>query len=248
MGFFGKIGIDWHLILAQIVNFAILLWFLRRFLYKPLLKGMENSDLEEAERQMEIVRQGQEELKKERNRMLNELKRKDSELVAVAEKVAEDIKRTARQKADDQKEKILSQAESLVRLQKDAAVRSREAELKKRLAEDLATVWRKRLGEEEAGRALQSVYLQETLAALRQLKAADVGTASAEFVLESSSPADKPAADELRRTLETRLKREKIILKTKRNKDLIAGYRLVLGGLEINNNLLSDIRHALGQE
>lgn len=35
-----KLGIDWRLLIAQLVNFAILFVLLRRFLYRPILQGL----------------------------------------------------------------------------------------------------------------------------------------------------------------------------------------------------------------
>ncbi|HUZ93128.1 MAG TPA: hypothetical protein VNG29_03995, partial [Candidatus Paceibacterota bacterium] len=37
---FSQLGIDWHLLLSQAVNFFLLLVVLRLFIYKPLLKLM----------------------------------------------------------------------------------------------------------------------------------------------------------------------------------------------------------------
>lgn len=36
-----KLGVDWKLLLAQAVNFLVLLWVLKRFAYKPILKALE---------------------------------------------------------------------------------------------------------------------------------------------------------------------------------------------------------------
>ncbi len=36
-----NLGIDWKLLLAQVINFAILLWVLKRFAYKPMLDMMD---------------------------------------------------------------------------------------------------------------------------------------------------------------------------------------------------------------
>ena len=36
-----KIGVDWKLLLAQVVNFLVLLWVLRRFAYRPMLEFLE---------------------------------------------------------------------------------------------------------------------------------------------------------------------------------------------------------------
>ena len=33
-------SIDWITVLAQIGNFLVLVWLLKRFLYKPILKGI----------------------------------------------------------------------------------------------------------------------------------------------------------------------------------------------------------------
>jgi len=43
---FANLGINWKILAAQIINFAILLFILRKFLYKPLLKVL-NSRREE---------------------------------------------------------------------------------------------------------------------------------------------------------------------------------------------------------
>ena len=36
-----KLGIDWKLLLAQAVNFAVLFWVLRRYAYQPMLDFLE---------------------------------------------------------------------------------------------------------------------------------------------------------------------------------------------------------------
>ena len=36
-----KLGIDWKLLLAQAVNFLVLLWVLRRYAYGPILRALE---------------------------------------------------------------------------------------------------------------------------------------------------------------------------------------------------------------
>lgn len=36
-----KLGIDWKLLIAQAVNFLVLLWILRRYAYGPILRALE---------------------------------------------------------------------------------------------------------------------------------------------------------------------------------------------------------------
>lgn len=41
MEILAKLGIDWKLLIAQAVNFLVLLWVLRRYAYGPLLRALE---------------------------------------------------------------------------------------------------------------------------------------------------------------------------------------------------------------
>lgn len=36
-----KLGIDWKLLIAQAINFIVLLWVLRRYAYQPILRALE---------------------------------------------------------------------------------------------------------------------------------------------------------------------------------------------------------------
>ena len=36
-----KLGIDWKLLIAQAINFVVLLWVLRRYAYQPILRALE---------------------------------------------------------------------------------------------------------------------------------------------------------------------------------------------------------------
>lgn len=38
---FTQLGVDWKLLLAQMVNFAVLFWILRRYAYRPILNALE---------------------------------------------------------------------------------------------------------------------------------------------------------------------------------------------------------------
>jgi len=85
---FSKLGIEWHLILAQIINFAILLFILGRFAYRPLMK---------------ILKERQERIKLDEEKSV-EL----SKEIAVARQRGEEILAAARVEGD----KIIKQAEA----------------------------------------------------------------------------------------------------------------------------------------
>lgn len=49
-------SIDWITVIAQIANFLVLVWLLKRFLYKPILNGIDAREAEIAERMGEADR------------------------------------------------------------------------------------------------------------------------------------------------------------------------------------------------
>lgn len=111
-----KLGIDTGLLLAQAVNFLVLLWLLRKFVYVPLLKAMkerrgrieeglvkaEEADqrlveanelakdkLRETEQEaMSILRMTEERAKKTETQMLAEARGKEAQMLENAERAA----------------------------------------------------------------------------------------------------------------------------------------------------------------
>ncbi len=89
--------IDWFTVIAQIINFLVLLLLLRRFLYKPILNAMEERERKVAERlesarqeriKAEEERQRYETLYQELNQTLDEKKRQAAEEVETWRKQA----------------------------------------------------------------------------------------------------------------------------------------------------------------
>jgi F-type H+-transporting ATPase subunit b len=93
--------VDWLTVSAQWVNFLILMWLLRRFLYRPVIRSMDRRQraiearLEEADQK---VRQAEQEAEHYRNK-LSELEAHRSQLIAAA-----------RNAADAEREKLVEQA------------------------------------------------------------------------------------------------------------------------------------------
>ncbi|MCV2892098.1 F0F1 ATP synthase subunit B [Lentibacter sp. XHP0401] len=52
-------SIDWITVAAQVVNFLVLVWLLKRFLYRPILDGIDAREAEIADRMAEAVEAGE---------------------------------------------------------------------------------------------------------------------------------------------------------------------------------------------
>lgn len=87
--------IDWFTVVAEIINFLILLWLLKRFLYKPLLNAMDKREAtiaareQEAATALELGRQQQEKYEI----LLNQISSDREEILAEAHRQAEARKR-----------------------------------------------------------------------------------------------------------------------------------------------------------
>jgi F-type H+-transporting ATPase subunit b len=103
-----KLGIDWRLLIAQAVNFVVLLILLQRFLYKPLIgmlekrearlkKGLELSDAMEVkakkmeEEHMAIVRDARSEAERIISSAVNQAETSRTELLETARTEAKRI-------------------------------------------------------------------------------------------------------------------------------------------------------------
>jgi F-type H+-transporting ATPase subunit b len=129
---FSTFGIDWHLLIAQTVNFVVLLAILSWLLYKPVLKMVD-------ERKRLVVK-GVEDAE-EAERKLAEADGEAAIRVGSAEKEAEEIVKGARALGAAEKATLLKEAEArAAQVERDAAARAAEdlARAKRESEKDIA--------------------------------------------------------------------------------------------------------------
>ena len=110
--------IDWFTVGAQIVNFLVLVWLLKHFLYGPITQAMERREQrvkdrlreaeltkQEAENEARAFEEKQEDLKRQSERMLNEAR-------ASAEEERKVLERQAREEVDTRRREWLHQLET----------------------------------------------------------------------------------------------------------------------------------------
>lgn len=115
-------GPDWFTVVAQVINFLILVALLKRFLYGPIINAMERREREiadrlddaankalEAEREGDRYRQMAREVADTRDKMLSD-----------ARGEAEALRRDLKQKAREETDRIRTQWNESFRLQKEA--------------------------------------------------------------------------------------------------------------------------------
>ncbi len=116
-----KLGLDWKLLLAQIFNFLILMWILKRYAYGPILKALEQRR-QKIQQGLEDAKQAQLELsviEQEKARILQAAH-------AEANTIAERARQEAMTYADRSRQTAKGEAAALVAAAKREAERAKE--------------------------------------------------------------------------------------------------------------------------
>lgn len=146
-----KLGVNWQLLLAQIVNFAILLGVLTAFVYRPFLNLLDQRT-ERIRKAMEDAKRVEKETKELEQMRIEQLKKIDQEAGVILEK--------AKKQAEAMQQQILAKAE-----EKACAIIEKG---KQTLSDERARV----MGEVQSQLALMIVNLTEKLLR-REFTAAD---------------------------------------------------------------------------
>ncbi len=121
--------IDWFTVIAQVINFLILVWLLKKFLYKPILNAIE-------EREKKVDGQLSDAALKmdEANEKLNQYQQKNEEFDQNKKQMMDE----AVAQTKEEKQKLLEQARNdaqTLRMQLENAVREKEVSLEKEIAQ-----------------------------------------------------------------------------------------------------------------
>jgi F-type H+-transporting ATPase subunit b len=161
MQFFSAFGVDWFKLIAQILNFLVVLYLLNRFGFKPLLslmderaarikKGLE--DAEAAERDRALAQS-------EREAAVAEARKEAQAMIARANKIAEDTRTEILGEARTEAGKLVERAREEITAEKEKAL----AELRGQVA-DLALDAAGKLVKSQMSSQTQRRLVEEVLA------------------------------------------------------------------------------------
>lgn len=127
-----KLGIDWRLIIAQMVNFFILLGLLYKFVYKPLLTALEErrQRVEKSIDQAKMIEENMARATRERQEEIAKARAESGRIVEEAKLAATNHRNKLIVEAQAEAEKIVKQAETALTAEKATML----AEAKKELA------------------------------------------------------------------------------------------------------------------
>lgn len=140
-----QLGLNLPLLLAQVINFFIVLVALKVFLYKPVLGMLDQraqrvrEGLQAADRSKEQAAEAEQEVSKQ----LDEARRQGQTLIAQAQEASSRIQEESRNAARREAEALLERARSEIQLERDQAI----SELRKEFADITVTAAEKVIGQ-----------------------------------------------------------------------------------------------------
>jgi F-type H+-transporting ATPase subunit b len=157
------LGINIPVLLGQMLSFIFLLVVLRLFVYKPVLKILDErrARIQEGLQAAERGREQGAEAARAAAAQLDEARREGQQVVANAQQVAQRLQEEARVQAQQQQEAMLERARVEIQQERDAAI----AELRKEFADLTITAAEKVIGQSldrQAHQRLIEQALQES--------------------------------------------------------------------------------------
>lgn len=129
MEIFTQFGLQPILLAAQIVNFLILLWLLKRFLYKPILKLLEErrSAIERSQKQTKEIEERLKELDAREAKVLDKAHKQSQTIIDEAKHYSQRLIEDRLKEAHAETEALIKRAQTHIAAQQEAMRKETEA-------------------------------------------------------------------------------------------------------------------------
>lgn len=236
--------LNWSTFLLEIVNFLVLLWILKRFLYRPIISVLETrrQKIEQSLSEASAHHQQAVELEQQYN---NRLKNWEREKQQLKESLQQELQSERSQQLKNLQAELDSERE------KTAVVEQRHLQESLRLYQQnshkQAAVFASRLLREVASEDLESRLFDLCLKALDALDEAQKNTlhdaceaSSASITVTSAYPLSEAKQQQLQSRLD-KLCDQSVSVKYTRDTELVAGLRLHIGASVVGLNLQDEL-------
>ena len=128
---FSKLGINWKLLIAQIVNFLVLLFVLWKFAYGPILAMLEKrtKKIEQGLKDADAAKKKLEESEERQKDILKKARLEGKEIVQQARELAEKSKDQIAAAAKEQSEKLIASAKVEIEQEKQKTIAEIKSEI-----------------------------------------------------------------------------------------------------------------------
>jgi len=119
-----ELGISLPILLAQIINFAILLGLLYLVAYKPIMRMLDERSrrIKESMEQTELIKQQAERAEEEVKKQLEAASKEGMEIITRAMHTGEEVRQKAQQEAKQDAETLITRARVEIQRERDGAI------------------------------------------------------------------------------------------------------------------------------
>lgn len=162
-----KLGIDWKLLVAQIINFGILLFVLYRFAYKPILKMLQkrSQTIEDGLANAKKIENNLRDSEQSKGEILNAARQQGQSIITQAGEQAERTRAERLQAASLEVEEIISRAKQEITEAKLTMLK----EVKQEVA-DLVIKATEKILQEKLDEKAQKAIVDRALAQIKENK------------------------------------------------------------------------------
>jgi F-type H+-transporting ATPase subunit b len=141
--------IDWFTVIAQVINFLLLVWLLKRFLYKPILQAVDEREksiaaqLQDAEQKKAVAEQEQQEFSKKNAEFDRQKKSITDQVIADSKAERQRLFDEARQDAQQLRDRLNAASRTNLETISDEIIQRTQDEvfaISKKLLTDLSTL------------------------------------------------------------------------------------------------------------
>lgn len=158
------LGISLPILLAQVINFAILLILLYFAAYKPIIRMLDqrSTKIKESMEQTELIRQQAARTEEEVRAQLEAARKEGQNIIAQATQIGDRLKEEAKKEARQEAESLIAKARTEIRRERDEAI----DELRKEFVDVAVTaaekVIKETLDKEKHRRLIEEVLKEST--------------------------------------------------------------------------------------
>jgi len=151
-----NLGVDWPKLVAQLVNFGIVMFVLWRFAYKPVLEMLENrrQTIAEGVDNADKIKSELAETQVKRDEVMAEANQKAEKLIADAKEAAQQVGEIESEKARKQAEEIIRKANEVTAADREKMMAELKAEIGRLVVDTTAKVSGKVLTSEDQQRLI----------------------------------------------------------------------------------------------
>ncbi|PWU06121.1 MAG: ATP synthase F0 subunit B [Verrucomicrobia bacterium] len=150
----GQFGVQWNLLIAQIINFVLVAFLLYHFAFKPILKTLDERQKKIADglRYTEEIEKKLKDTQAEQHAILHQANLEKKEILEKAHDQAKAYSEKQSQDAVSKAEYIIKKAEEAIALEKQKMLQSTRSELAQLVIATSEKVLQKNLSKEEQSR------------------------------------------------------------------------------------------------